>query len=278
MTIALNETEIRRIADLPEVREAARSAEELTALWPLGSALQMDNDAKYTEDLQVRFTLAFARVLTGMDVTPADAEFVYEGADAIPGRPQAIVDALLAADEAYEVMEDYARGRETDLVAEAAQALGTGWGNDTVLAVNDAIASATSYAAQVANAPMAERFAAALAVCDALLGVVSAGVADAHEAAVRSLPVLLYVNEWREECAVPRICLTDEQILGLAEARWNASDTMSATIEFIAPLAAAEWRRHRENVLWDPDEAKQRAKAEDEERNKRELAAKFADK
>lgn len=278
MTIALNETEIRRIADLPEVREAARSAEELTALWPLGSALQMDNDAKYTEDLQVRFTLAFARVLTGMDGTPADAEFVYEGADAIPGRPQAIVDALLAADEAYEVMEDYARDRETDLIVEAAQALGAGWGNDTVLSVNDAIASATSYAAQVANAPMAERFAAALAVCDALLGVVSAGVGDAHEAAVRSLPVLLYVNEWREECAVPRICLTDEQILGLAEARWNASDTMGATVEFIAPLAAAEWRRHRENVLWDPDEAKQRAKAEDEERNKRELAAKFADK
>lgn len=278
MTIALNETENRRIADLPEVREAARSAEELTALWPLGSALQMDNDAKYAEDLQVRFTLAFARVLTGMDATPADAEFVYEGADAIPGRPQAIVDALLAADEAYEVMEDYARERETDLVAEAAQALGAGWGNDTVLAVNDAIASATSYAAQVANVPMAERFAAALAVCDALLGVVSAGVGDAHEAAVRSLPVLLYVNEWREECAVPRICLTDEQILDLAEARWNASDTMGATVEFIAPLAAAEWRRHRENVLWDPDEAKQRAKAEDEERNKRELAAKFADK
>lgn len=278
MTIALNETEIRRIADLPEVREAARSAEELTALWPLGSALQMDNDAKYTEDLQVRFTLAFARVLTGMDATPDDAEFVYEGADAIPGRPQAIVDALLAADEAYEVMEDYARDRETDLIVEAAQALGAGWGNDTVLSVNDAIASATSYAAQVANAPMAERFAAALAVCDALLGVVSAGVGDAHEAAVRSLPVLLYVNEWREECAVPRICLTDEQILGLAEARWNASDTMGATVEFIAPLAAAEWRRHRENVLWDPDEAKQRAKAEDEERNKRELAAKFADK
>ena len=64
----------------------------------------------------------------------------------------------------------------------------------------------------------------------------------------------------------------------MAEARWNASDTLGATVEFIAPLAAAEWRRHRENVLWDPDEAKQRAKAEDEERNKRELAAKFADK
>lgn len=278
MTIALNETEIRCIAGLPQVREAARSAEDLIALWPLNSALQMDNDAKYTEDLQVRFTLAFARVLTGGDVTPADAEFVYEGADAIPGRPQAVVDALLAADEAYEVMEDYGRNGEIDLVAEAAQALGTNWSNDTVLAVNDAIAGAASCAARMADVPMAERFAAALAVCSALLGAASAGANDAREAAVRSLPVLLYVNEWREKCSVPRICLTDEQILGLAQARWNAQDALGATVEFIAPLAAAEWRRHREDVLWDPDEAKQRAKAEDEERNKRELAAKFADK
>ena len=68
MAIALNETDIKRIAGLPQVREAACSAEKLTALWPLDSALQMDNDAKYTEDLQVRFTLAFARVLTGLDV------------------------------------------------------------------------------------------------------------------------------------------------------------------------------------------------------------------
>lgn len=278
MTIALEETDIRRIADMPQVRDAAQAAGELTALWPLNSALRMDNDAKYTEDLQVRFTLAFARVMTGLDVTPADAEFVYEGADAIPGRPQPIVDALLAADEAYEIMEDYGRDGETDLIAEAAQALGSAWSNDTIQAMDEVISNAAPHAAQIETRPMAERVAIALATCDALLGIVSQGAADVHEAAVRSLPVLLYVNEWREECSVPRICLTDEQILALAEARWNVDDTLTATVGFVAPLAAAEWRKHREDVLWNPDEAKQRAKEEDEERNKRELAAKFADK
>ncbi len=38
----------------------------------------MDNDAKYAENLQVRITRAFARILTGEDVTVPDAEFVYE--------------------------------------------------------------------------------------------------------------------------------------------------------------------------------------------------------
>lgn len=41
--------------------------------------MQMDNDAKYAENLQVRVTHAFARILTGQDVTMPDAEFVYEG-------------------------------------------------------------------------------------------------------------------------------------------------------------------------------------------------------
>ncbi len=36
-----------------------------------------------------------------------DAEFVYEGADEIPGRPQNIVDTLLAANDAYDTMADY---------------------------------------------------------------------------------------------------------------------------------------------------------------------------
>ncbi|UYJ09570.1 MAG: hypothetical protein OGM57_03285 [Bifidobacteriaceae bacterium] len=36
-----------------------------------------------------------------------DAEFVYEGADEIPGRPQSIVDALLAANDAYDTMAGY---------------------------------------------------------------------------------------------------------------------------------------------------------------------------
>ncbi len=76
---------------------------------------------------------------------------------------------------------------------------------------------------------------------------------------------------------MPRICLTDEQILGLLNTRANAADdTLTATAEYIAPLTVAEWNKHRDDVLWNPDEAKKKAKEEDEKRNKEALAAKFA--
>ena len=101
-------------------------------------------------------------------------------------------------------------------------------------------------------ADVAVRFATALAVCDALLNVVSghaetvglvgpavadaADVADeARATAIVTLPILLYVNELRDE-----------------------------------------WTKHRDDVLWNPDEAKKKAKEEDEKRNKEALAAKFA--
>ena len=104
MTIELNREAIARIAALPGVAEAAEAGSALISLWPLTEAMQMDNDAKYAENLQVRVTHAFARILTGQDVTMPDAEFVYEGADEIPGRPQSIVDTLLAANDAYDTM------------------------------------------------------------------------------------------------------------------------------------------------------------------------------
>lgn len=82
------------------------------------------------------------------------------------------------------------------------------------------------------------------------------------------MPILLYVNELREQCSIPRICLTDQQILDLIDTRANAGDTLTATAEYIAPLAGAEWTKHRDDVLWNPDEAKKKAKEEDEKRNK----------
>ena len=97
MTIELNREAIAQVAALPAVTEAAEAGSALISLWPLTEAMQMDNDAKYAENLQVRVTRAFARILTGEDVTVPDAEFVYEGADEIPGRPQSIVDALRRA-------------------------------------------------------------------------------------------------------------------------------------------------------------------------------------
>lgn len=295
MTIELNREAIAQVAALPAVTEAAEAGSALIGLWPLTEAMQMDNDAKYAENLQVRLTRAFARILTGEDVTVPDAEFVYEGADEIPGRPQNIVDALLAANDAYDTMADYAESGDARLIVEAADVLGIDWDSATAESVREAVAAMEAQveadaeadgrlATSAKPADVAVRFATALAVCDALLGEVSGdAVADGSvdsvaNAAAKILPILLYVNELREQCSVPRICLTDEQILGLLNARAKAADadTLTATAEYIAPLAVAEWNKHREDVLWNPDEAKRQAKEEDEKRNKEALAAKFA--
>lgn len=295
MTIELNREAIAQVAALPAVTEAAEAGSALISLWPLTEAMQMDNDAKYAENLQVRVTRAFARILTGEDVTVPDAEFVYEGADEIPGRPQSIVDALLAANDAYDTMADYAESGDARLIVEAADVLGIDWDSATAESVREAVAAMEAQveadaeadgrlATSAKPADVAVRFATALAVCDALLGEVSGdAVADGSadsvaNAAAKILPILLYVNELREQCSVPRICLTDEQILGLLNARAKAADadTLTATAEYIAPLAVAEWNKHREDVLWNPDEAKRQAKEEDEKRNKEVLAAKFA--
>ncbi|PLS29037.1 hypothetical protein [Bifidobacterium parmae] len=353
----LNTASIARVAAAPAVREAAREAARLIALWPLTDAMRMDNDAKYGENLQVRVTRAFARILTGEDVTVPDAEYVYEGADAIPGRPQTIVDALLAANDAYDAIADFSDTGDATLVDDVAADLGVTWDDaasvrvhgtlDAVeAAVNDGTFDAGEYAvadggsdgtgdggasggaagaADAAGAAampvdddafepspalvdaMAHRFAAALTVCDALLAAVEdSGAGDAASApvaadtpvdaaAVRAvLPLLLVVNELREQISVPRICLTDVQVrdllaaraAALADAATEAAEgatagvgdaaTLDATAAFVAPLAAAEWAKHREDVLWDPAAAKKKAKEEDEKRNKAALAAKFA--
>lgn len=74
MTIELNREAIAQVTALPAVTEAAEAGSALISLWPLTEAMQMDNDAKYAENLQVRVTRAFARVLTGEDVTVPDAD------------------------------------------------------------------------------------------------------------------------------------------------------------------------------------------------------------
>lgn len=292
MTIELNREAIARIAALPGVAEAAEAGSALISLWPLTEAMQMDNDAKYAENLQVRVTHAFARILTGQDVTMPDAEFVYEGADEIPGRPQSIVDTLLAANDAYDTMAGYSESGDVQLIFDAAEALGVDWDSHVEAAVRETVVSVEAQveadaeaggrlAASGEPADVATRFATALAVCDALLSVVTGDGehdGDAAAQAVKVLPILLYVNELREQCSIPRICLTDQQILELIDTRAKAAgaDTLTATAEYIAPLAGAEWTKHRDDVLWNPDEAKKKAKEEDEKRNKEALAAKFA--
>ena len=121
-----NNVNIEQIAAMPAVRQAAQTGEELVGLWPLTSAAHMGNDAQYAENLQVRLSRTLAQVMTGEAVSMPDAEFVYEGAESIPGRPQSIVDALLAANDALDGLSE----PETPQLLETARTLGIEWDED----------------------------------------------------------------------------------------------------------------------------------------------------
>lgn len=292
MTVQLDSETIERIAALPAVRQACGAASRLIALWPLTDASQMDNDAKYAENLQVRITRTMAAMLTGQDVTMPDAEFVYEGADEIPGRPQEIVDALLAANDAYDAMGDYSETGDPQLVLDAASALGVELDpqaegeirqvlDDVEAVVGPRATDADRMPQSDDTGELARRFALVMVACDALFALFGA---DGGRAG-RGVPVLLYANELGERQAIPRVCMDIDEFRALLDARGahdaaedstNSVDSAAALAEVLAPAAEREWNRHREDVLWDPEEAKKRAKEEDERKNKEALAAKFA--
>lgn len=293
MAFQLDATAIAHVSMNPAVRDAAAVGAGLIELWPLTDAKQMDNDTKYGENLQVRMTRMAARVMTGDDVTVPDAEFVYEGADEIPGRPQRIVDALLAANDAYDEMGDYSETGDTRLIMRGAGQLGVDWDDDTVHAIAEALeaieqatgmgdgadADAAGAAAPANAAPsadveaIAQRFATVTVAADGLLRLI-----DLRKPS-RAVPVMFYVNELCERLSVPRLCFKAEQLSSLMTARSLTNDDEAAlaeTVKLFTMVAASEWKRHHDDVLWDAAEAKRLAKEEDERRNKEALAAKFA--
>lgn len=298
MAFQLDATAIAHVSMNPAVRDAAAVGAGLIELWPLTDAKQMDNDTKYGENLQVRMTRMAARVMTGDDVTVPDAEFVYEGADEIPGRPQRIVDALLAANDAYDEMGGYSETGDTRLIMRGAGQLGVDWDDDTVHAIDEALEAieqatgaadgaaggaadgAAAGAAAPANAApsadveaIAQRFAAVTVAADGLLRLI-----DLRKPS-RAVPVMFYVNELCERLSVPRLCFKAEQLSSLMTARSLTNDDEAAlaeTVKLFTMVAASEWKRHHDDVLWDAAEAKRLAKEEDERRNKEALAAKFA--
>ncbi len=78
---------------------------------------------------------------------------------------------------------------------------------------------------------------------------------------------------------MPRLCFKAEQLSSLMTARSLTNDDEAAlaeTVKLFTMVAASEWKRHHDDVLWDAAEAKRLAKEEDERRNKEALAAKFA--
>lgn len=290
MAFQLDATAIAHVSMNPAVRDAAAVGAGLIELWPLTDAKQMDNDTKYGENLQVRMTRMAARVMTGDDVTVPDAEFVYEGADEIPGRPQRIVDALLAANDAYDEMGDYSETGDTRLIMRGAGQLGVDWDDDTVHAIAEALEAieqaigaadgAAAGAAAPANAApsadveaIAQRFATVTVAADGLLRLI-----DLRKPSC-AVPVMFYVNELCERLSVPRLCFKAEQLSSLMTARSLTNDDEAAlaeTVKLFTMVAASEWKRHHDDVLWDAAEAKRLAKEEDERRNKEALAAKFA--
>lgn len=297
MAFQLDATAIAHVSMNPAVRDAAAVGAGLIELWPLTDAKQMDNDTKYGENLQVRMTRMAARVMTGDDVTVPDAEFVYEGADEIPGRPQRIVDALLAANDAYDEMGDYSETGDTRLIMRGAGQLGVDWDDDTVHAIAEALeaieqaigvgdgaaggadadaagATAPANAAPSADVEaIAQRFATVTVAADGLLRLI-----DLRKPS-RAVPVMFYVNELCERLSVPRLCFKAERLSSLMTARSLTNDDEAAlaeTVKLFTMVAASEWKRHHDDVLWDAAEAKRLAKEEDERRNKEALAAKFA--
>ncbi len=289
MAFQLDATAIAHVSMNPAVRDAAAVGAGLIELWPLTDAKQMDNDTKYGENLQVRMTRMAARVMTGDDVTVPDAEFVYEGADEIPGRPQRIVDALLAANDAYDEMGDYSETGDTRLIMRGAGQLGVDWDDDTVHAIAEAleaieqaigVGDGAAGAAAPANAApsadveaIAQRFATVTVAADGLLRLI-----DLRKPS-RAVPVMFYVNELCERLSVPQLCFKAEQLSSLMTARSLTNDDEAAlaeTVKLFTMVAASEWKRHHDDVLWDAAEAKRLAKEEDERRNKEALAAKFA--
>lgn len=284
------------------LESAAKSAADLTKLWPLSEARHLDNDAKYAENLEVRAIRTIARIITDLDVTVPDAEFVYEGADEIPGRPQEIVDSLLAAANAYDDMDlcyepDYSEAQEelennTNDVSAIFNKLESNLSND-VNAINGA-ADSLSVAGNWSVDSLQDAFRCAKQECDfcglnsvesqkitAILSILKSLIEKTSNI-YETLPIFLYINEVCECAGVPRMMFKDNQWRELVDcvksgkASENSENSMSTLLEIAAPLLEREWLKHKEDVLWDPEEAKKLAKEEDDRKSREALAAKFA--
>lgn len=271
-------TRIERITARTDVREAAQQGAKLVSLWPLTKASELANDAKYAENLQVRQTRVMAAVLTGENVTIADAEYVYEGAESIPGRPQNIVDALLAANAACDAMADYSQTQDPGLLTQAGMELGLTWDDTTLAPCRQALAAieAGHGGESSLDRRIARSLAAVIVAADGILrAVATPAIADV-------IAVILAADELCETLSIPRLFLAEDALQSVRTIyagdaiAGDTAATLPALAGILAPAARKEWTKHTEDVLWDPEEAKRQAKADDERRNREALAAKFS--
>lgn len=305
MTFHMDSGVLARVALQDGVRQASTVGAKLVGLWPLDLAQELDNDVKYTETLQVRVTRAVAQLLCGQEVTIPDAEYVYEGADEIPGRPQEIVDALLKVNDAYEQMDGYSESGDTTQVMAACGMVHVGWDEETVARVSEALAGIETAVgvglpegsrgdASADEEAVAQRLALVAVAADALIDAI--GGAQSASRARRCAPLLLYVNELCERLAVPRMMLSADEVTALVDAHYSDGDgagdragsadrgegkafgaPAEAVAALMAPLARKEWERHYDELTYDPLEAKKAEEEKEEKAKKAKLAAKFKD-
>ncbi len=296
-----------------EVSEAIDSASKLVAHWPLQTAQEMENDAKYAEDLQVRFTQMMAQTLlkSQEEIDTSVAEAVYEGMDWIPGCSQEIVDALMNANQAYDDMSVFSETVDTELFFEAARTLDIRIDASTEAELRETLPSTVESMNQICMmftetvcAETAEtkdeengkseasqhlliaRYLASQAIFDALTNIVCRGGENRQERAIYALPVLLYVNELRELLGVPHTVLNVRELAQLIDLRTSVYSetavhsgfderTFCESVKFLAPIDHREWADRENKLEWDPKKAEQEAKEADELKSKKVLEEKF---
>ena len=285
---------------------AIESASDLVVHWPLQTAQEMENDAKYAEDLQVRFTRMMARILLDSqeEIDSSVAEAVYEGMDWIPGCSQEVVDALMDANQAYDDMSVFSETTDTELFFEVAKTLGVNIDTSTERELRETLPCAIESVNQICMVfteiaggerhsestaeqyPLIARYLASQAIFDVLMNIMCHGVGNRQEQAVRALPVLLYVNELRELLGVPHTALNEDELAQLIDLRASAysetvahidfnEQTFCESVKFLAPIDRQEWVDRARKLEWDPKKAEQEAKEADELKSKKALEEKF---
>ena len=258
---------VQSTRNIPAVllEQAHAAAARLESLWPLTDAQQLDNDVHFGDNMQVRQTFEIAKLLLGLDspeaadLTIADAEYVFEGAEEIPGRNQVLVDALLAANDAFEQAHEIQETGEAIAIVQAAACLANGGAVsadlgtiEALLDADDAQASEEGEGDDVANLVRGFRLAASVAKV----------IVDGSEDLVSGPALMILIaNEYLDSCDTPRT--------------FESGVDDSAAIQLVE-TAAQHWQYRHDEILWDKDEAKRLAKEEDERKSKAALAEKFA--
>ena len=291
MPFKINNEALYPLYNMPHTQLAIEYCVKVVELWPLQTAQEMENDAKYMEDLQVGFSCMMARALLGCD--------------------PAVVQALKKANQAYDVMRDYSETNNADLFFKAADILGIFIDAHVEKSIRSVMKSVTHlirgssgfefdgeasknvsfcYATTVDPLQLTGRYLASVAVCDGLMNLMCDGIDDLGEQVIRVLPVLLYANELCEQMAIPPTCMGDAALLQLVEMRDSirhmdgivpvevnsfCERTFLITANMMIPQAGLEWSYHADCLRWDPKKAEREAKEEDERKSKEALAEKF---